>query len=110
MPWPPPIQRLASPHSRSLRSIWPMSVTIMRAPGAANGVADGDAASQRVRLLHIAFQFPHAADGLGGEGLIQFNGAKIVDGKPGCFEDLSHGGDRAEAHDRPDPHRLRSRP
>ena len=58
-------------------------------PRAADGMADGDPASEHIGLFRIALEFPHAGNGLGGKGFIEFNGAELIHGQPRFFQDLS---------------------
>ena len=72
---------------------------MMRAPEAADGVADGDGAAVDVDLAHVEAQLTGHGDGLGGEGLVGLDEVDIVDGHAGLGHGLTGGGHGADAHD-----------
>ena len=99
-PWPPPMQRVARPFLASSRlSISCSRVTMMRAPEAADGVADGDGAAVDVDLAHVEVQLTGDSDGLRGEGFVGLDEVDIVDGQAGLGHGLTGGGHGADAHD-----------
>src|SRR5262249_60768485 len=68
-------------------------------PGTAKRVAEGDGAAVRVELLGVDAQFADYGEGLGGEGLVEFDDVDVLDGLAGAFQHLGDRGDGANAHD-----------
>ena len=52
-----------------------------------------------VNPLRVHAEFPDADQRLRGKGLVQFNDLHILQRKPGPFQHLGHGVNRADAHD-----------
>ena len=61
-------------------------------------MTEGDGAAVDVGDFVFKAQAPHAADGLGGEGLVQFRQPNIIDGKPQALEQLFRRRYRAISH------------
>ncbi len=57
-----------------------------------------DTAAKLVGTVIFDAEFPHAADGLRGKGLVQFDHVDIVYGHTGCFECLPDRRNRAQTH------------
>ena len=71
----------------------------MRAPEAADGVADGDGAAVDVDLAHVEVQLTGDGDGLRGEGFVGLDEVDVLDGHAGLGHGLTGGGNGADAHD-----------
>ena len=81
------------------RSIRPSRVIDEPGPGGAERVAQGDRAAVAVHDLRVQPSSRMHGQRLGGERLVELDGAEVADAEAGALEHLLGGRDRADAHD-----------
>ena len=101
MPWPTPMHIVHSAYRPPVRRSWCAAVAARRAPEAPSGMAQGDGAAVGIEALGVVRQAEGAqhGQGLGREGLVEFDDIEITQGKPGPGQDLADSGHGANAHD-----------
>ena len=110
IPWPPPTHIDSRPIDLSSLCSPLMSVAMMRAPGHAEGMPEGDRPSVDVELVPLDAQMAGGWDHLSGEGLVDLDQVDVADLHARPSEGLAAGLDRPEPHDlRIDPGDARRR-